>query len=138
MPLMTIAELSELASAAFPDLDMRQSFRFEDVQPESLRMRREVEKRHTRPGGTILGPVLLELVDAAAYFCVIAPTGLDMRVFTTSLTVHFLRRPKVAALIAQARIIKRGRRLSVVEVTVYTEGAEEPVAHATCTYTMGG
>lgn len=55
---------------------------------------------------------------------------------TRNLNVSFLRRPALADLIAEGRIIRRGRRLAVGEATIYSDGARDPVAHVTATYAM--
>jgi len=44
--------------------------------------------------------------------------------------------PITVDLIGEARIMKLGRTLSVGEVTIYSEGMDEPVAHATLTYSL--
>ena len=52
---------------------------------------------------------------------------------TTGLTINFLRRPGAAALLAEARVLRRGR-LPFAEVWIRAEGAEEPCAHVTSTW----
>ena len=37
---------------------------------------------------------------------------------------------------AHAHLMKVGKRLAVGEVTIYSEGADEPVAHADGTYSI--
>jgi acyl-coenzyme A thioesterase PaaI-like protein len=39
-------------------------------------------------------------------------------------------------LLAECRLLKLGRRLAVGEVTIRSDGQEEPVAHATSTYSI--
>ena len=57
---------------------------------------------------------------------------------TTALSINFLRRPEPADVIAEARLLKLGKRLAVGEVTLWSEGSspEEPVAHVTSTYSI--
>ena len=55
---------------------------------------------------------------------------------TTTLNINFLRKPGPADLIAEGRVLKLGRRLAVIEVTIYSAGDAEPVAHATGTYSL--
>ena len=57
---------------------------------------------------------------------------------TTNLSINFLRRPRPAAILADCRMIKVGRRLAYGEVFLFAEGAEEdgPVAHVTSTYSI--
>ena len=37
---------------------------------------------------------------------------------------------------AEARILKLGKRLAVMEVNLYSDGSDEPVAHVTSTYSI--
>jgi acyl-coenzyme A thioesterase PaaI-like protein len=55
---------------------------------------------------------------------------------TSNLNTTFMRRPKPAAVIAEARLIRCGKRLAYGEVTMFSEGDQEPVAHATGTYAL--
>ena len=89
-----------------------------------------------RPGGTVSGPAMFALADVAAYAAVLAHIGPVALAVTTSLNINFLRKPAPADLIAVGRLLKLGKRLAVGEVTLFSEGQEEPVAHATVTYSI--
>ena len=93
-----------------------------------------------RPGGTLSGPTMMALADAAMFAAILARLGrLEMAV-TTNLNINFLRRPGPCDLVAEASILKLGKRLAVLEVAVfsYTGDAEaaDPVAHVTGTYSL--
>jgi len=47
-----------------------------------------------------------------------------------------LRRPAPRDLISDCRLLKLGNRLAVGEVSIFSEGEEEPVAHVTGTYSI--
>ena len=49
---------------------------------------------------------------------------------------HFLRKPSPGELVARGRMLKQGSRLVVTEVTVHVGPEDEPVAHATVTYSV--
>jgi acyl-coenzyme A thioesterase PaaI-like protein len=53
---------------------------------------------------------------------------------TAGITMQFLRRPHPAALVGEGRLLKLGRRLSVTDVLLYSDGIGDPVAQATVTY----
>ena len=53
---------------------------------------------------------------------------------TTSLNTNFLRKPSESDRIAEGEIIKLGKRLAVMEVSIFSQ--EEIVAHATGTYSI--
>jgi len=106
----------------------------EAAQPGSLRVRMPIGEQHLRPGGTVSGPSMMMLVDCSTYLCILAVIGPVALAVTTSLTINFLRRPLPADLIAEAALLKLGRRLAVAEVRIFSDGQPEPVAHATLTY----
>ncbi len=55
---------------------------------------------------------------------------------TTSLNINFLRRPGRADVVAEARILKLGKRLAVGEVNLASAGSGDIVAHVTATYSI--
>jgi uncharacterized protein (TIGR00369 family) len=89
-----------------------------------------------RPGGTIAGPFTMALADAAMYAVVLSAIGEVQLAVTTSLNVNFLHRPRPADLLAEGRLLKAGKRLVICEVTVHSEGHDDPVAHVTGTYSI--
>lgn len=89
-----------------------------------------------RPGGTISGPAQFGLADVTLYGCVLSRLGRVDLAVTTSMTINFLRRPAPAALVAEGRLLKLGKRLAYGEVLLFSEGGDEPVAHATGSYSI--
>ena len=56
---------------------------------------------------------------------------------TTSLTINFLRKPSAERdIIGVCRLLKVGRSLIVGEVSLYSEGDPQPVAHVVGTYSV--
>jgi len=89
-----------------------------------------------RPGGTVAGPALFALADVALYAAVLTRIGPVELAVTTSMTINFLRKPAPRPVIAEARLLKLGRRLAYGEVLLVSEGETAPVAHATGTYSI--
>ena len=87
-----------------------------------------------RPGGTIAGPFMMMLADVCMFAVVLSLLGEIKLAVTTSLNINFLRKPSECDLVAKGSIIKLGKRLAVVEVSIYSE--EDIVAHATGTYSI--
>ncbi|MGB0695639.1 MAG: PaaI family thioesterase [Rhodospirillaceae bacterium] len=98
-----------------------------------------------RPGGTVSGPAMMALADVAMYGAVLSRIGLVPLAVTTDLTTHFLRKPEPGPLWARARILKGGKRLTVLAVDVLSKDAgseaDQPgqsdqalVAHMSGTY----
>jgi uncharacterized protein (TIGR00369 family) len=101
-----------------------------------VRIRRAFHQDHLRPGGTVSGPTMMELADFAMYVAVFSAIGNQPLAVTTNLNINFLRKPGAADLIADAKLMKVGKRLAVGEVTLYSAGSDEPVAHVTATYSI--
>ncbi len=93
-------------------------------------------RRSLRPGGTVSGPTMMELADFAMYVAVFSAIGPQPLAVTTNLNINFLRKPAAADLIADAKLMKVGKRLAVGEVIIRSEGQDEPVAHVTSTYSI--
>ncbi len=135
MPVMTAEELEAFLYSHFPDMEDR-AFRVEKVDDGLAQVRLLYHERHLRPGGTISGPALMTLADTSMYIAVLAMIGPVALAVTTNLNINFLRKPAQADVIAEARLLKLGKRLAVGEVTMYSEGENDPVAHATVTYSI--
>ena len=99
-------------------------------------MRLPFHESMLRPGGTVSGPTMMALADATMYAVVLSAIGIVKLAVTTSFNINFLYRPSPADLMAEGRLMKLGKRLAVIEVTLHSEGHDEPVAHATGTYSI--
>jgi acyl-coenzyme A thioesterase PaaI-like protein len=90
-----------------------------------------------RPGGTVSGPVLMMVADVALYVAILGKIGIVPLAVTTSLTINFLRKPAASrSIVGVCKLMKVGRSLAVGEVWLYSEGADEPVAHVVGTYSI--
>ncbi len=89
-----------------------------------------------RPGGTISGPVLMGLADFAMYGAVLSMIGPVELAVTINLNINFLRRPPPGDILAEARVLKLGKRLAVGEVGLRRDADDDLVAHVTCTYSI--
>ena len=135
--VMTAEAIGELLHEVFP-----QAFypgcglTIERVAYGDIRVRRHFNEDQLRPGGTVSGPTMMELADFAMYVAVFSAVGPQPLAVTTNLNINFLRKPAGADLIADARLMKVGKRLAVGEVTIFSEGSGDPVAHVTSTYSI--
>lgn len=135
MPKMNIEELEAFFANHFPQIDS-QRFKIEEIKDGSLRARLLYDDLHLRPGGTISGPALMALADSAMYSLLLAAIGPVPLAVTTNLNINFLRKPAPVDVIVKAEMLKLGRRLAVGSVTMFSDGDDEPVAHATVTYSI--
>ena len=135
--VMSAAEVEKLLEREFSQVMSRGSaIVIEDAWHGGCRVRRAFSEKSLRPGGTISGPTMMGLTDFAMYVAILASIGPVPLAVTTSLNINFLRKPEQRDLVAEARLIKLGKRLAVGEVEIYSDGNDEMVAHATATYSI--
>jgi acyl-coenzyme A thioesterase PaaI-like protein len=70
------------------------------------------------------------------YVAVLSAIGWVPLAVTTNLTINFLKKPAARDLLAQARLIKLGKRLAVGEIAIHSDGEDDLVAHVTSTYSI--
>lgn len=133
-PCLTIAEIRTFLAEVFPQIDGRMVV--EEVGPARARLRYKVRETDLRPGGTVSGPSMFAAVDCAYYVVTLAHIGREALTVTTSCNINFMRKPAPVDLIAEARILKLGRSLSVGDVLLYSDGMDAPVAQASLTYAI--
>ncbi len=106
----------------------------ESIEEGKAVMKLPYHQKSIRPGGTISGPHMMMLSDACMYAVVLSMLGEVKLAVTTSFNINFLRKPHQTDLLAVGTIIKMGKRLAVIEVSVYSD--EDIVSHATGTYSI--
>ena len=135
MVRMSAEELDAFLHRAFPQMDENR-YRVEEVHERFARVRMSFHEGHLRPGGTVSGPSLMALADTAMYVAILAVIGEVPLAVTTNLSINFMRRPRAADVLADARVLKLGKRLAVGDVALFSDGDPEMVAHATLTYSL--
>jgi len=135
--MMTVEELERFFLAEFPQVFHAESgLAIEAVWEGGCRVRQAFRQRSVRPGGTISGPTMMALADFAMYVAVLAAIGPVPLAVTINLNINFLRKAAPRDLLAEARLLKLGKRLATGEVTICSQGETEPVAHVTSTYSI--
>jgi len=79
------------------------------------------------------GPIVLGFADTAMYGCIVGTFGGKVLGIVQTMTMNFLRPAKEADLIAQVKILRRGKRSIYLETFLFSDGDTEPVAHVTAT-----
>jgi acyl-coenzyme A thioesterase PaaI-like protein len=126
-------DIAAFLAEAFPQTRCR----VREVVPMGATVVHAVGPGELRPGGTVSGPVMMTVADVALYVAILGEIGIVPLTVTTSLNVNFLRKPRADAdVIGVCRLLKLGKRLAVGEVTLYSEGSDDPVAHAVGTYAI--
>ncbi len=131
--MATLTEIRQFLATSFP----QSRGIVEQVGERSATVRQPVGFDELRPGGTVAGPVMMAAADLTLYVAILAAIGIVPLAVTTNLTINFLRRPAADRdIIAVCRLLKVGRTLAVGEVSLYSEGDPDCVAHAVGTYSI--
>ena len=127
------AELQVFMAAEFP----QNRCTIEAVGNGSATLRYAIGTDDLRPGGTVAGPVLMMVADVALYIAILGEIGIVPLAVTTSLNINFLRKPAAgASIVGVCKLLKVGKLLAVGEVSLYSEGGVDMVAHAVGTYAI--
>ncbi|RIZ50053.1 thioesterase [Pseudomonas aeruginosa] len=133
---MNAAQVQALIRMGLPmaeDID----FRVERLDERHALARIPFHDKLVRPGGTLSGPTIMALADAAMYAVILGRLGAVEMAVTSNLNINFLSKPRPEDLLAEASIFKLGRRQVVCEVGVFSQSREEDlVAHVTGTYAL--
>ena len=136
MAELTADPVQALIRAGVPmaeDIDLR----IERLDSDLAVARVPFHGKLVRPGGTLSGPTIMALADAAMYAVVLGRLGRVEMAVTANLNINFLSKPAALDLLAEARILRLSKRQAVCEVQLYSQGEEgELVAHVTGTYAL--
>ena len=136
---LSVAEFQRISAERMPFAELL-GFEIQSLSAAQAVMRAAHRDDFLRPGGSVAGPIMMGLADAAFYAVILANIGPVELAVTTNLSINFLRKPPPGDILAVARIMKLGKRLAVCEATLRSEaegyGAERPVAHVTATYSI--
>ncbi len=134
-PVMTVDELNAFIQVEFPQA--HGDFKVESVATNAVTARLIVQEKHLRPGGTVSGPSMFGLADVSIYFATLAMIGPEALAVTTNISMDFMNKPVADRdLICEARLLKLGKRLSVGDCLIHSEGSNVPVARASMTYSI--
>ncbi|KAA5607295.1 PaaI family thioesterase [Roseospira marina] len=111
--------------------------RTEAIEQGYGRLRMAFNPDLVRPGGTVAGPAMMALADIAMYAVVLSLLGPVELAVTTNLSINFLRKPEPGDIVAEARSLKGGKRLIVVEVELYAEDPDSADGRALVAHTVG-
>lgn len=136
-PKISVAQFNQLCEEQLP-FAKAMGLELEQITATGVIMRAHYSEQFLRPGGTVSGPVMMALADAAMYALVLSRIGQVELAVTTNLSINFLRKPLPGDLMADARMLKLGKRLAVGEVHLFSDGqsVSESVAHVTTTYSI--
>ena len=134
---MTVAELEEFLRVEFPQSFGSGDTSIESADGASCLLRQRYNEGMLRPGGTVSGPTLMALADCAMYVVLLSAIGPVGLAVTTNLNINFLRKGQAGQdILAEARLLKLGKRLAVGEVNLLSGTSPDPIAHVTSTYSI--
>ena len=134
-PVLAADEVEAFLHEVFPEVQSY-GFKVQEIQAGRVTVAMDASEKHLRPGGTVSGPTMFTLADCTAYILILSHIGKIALAVTTNLNINFLAKPEPGVLTAEAKMLKLGKRLAVCEITLYSAGKDEPVAHATATYSI--
>jgi uncharacterized protein (TIGR00369 family) len=134
-PLVTAAEFNRLIGA-YPWFGRWAGAQAVEITRGGAKVRVAVRPEFLRHGDTVSGPIVMAVADIAMYAATMGVAEAGERAVTADMTMHFLRRPSGAALIAEARIVRQGQRMIVCAVDVFVEGEAESVCHCVGSYAV--
>ena len=106
----------------------------EEADDGRARVRMRAGSSHLNAAGNVHGGAIATLMDAAMGSAVYSTATTDEpTIATIEMTVTYLEPGQTGELVADARVIKRGRRVTIVEAEAHQDG--EMVAHAISTFT---
>ncbi len=106
----------------------------EAASPERALVRLNPFAQALRPGNIVSGPVMFAAADVAAYALILARTG-DIAAVTIDLDMNFLRPATGLPLLAEAAVLRAGRRVFLCEVRISAPEPGSPaLAHALARY----
>ncbi len=133
---MDAAALDAFLDAAFPGSSNDRRGTVTHAAPGEVRLELASRDHHLRPGGLVSGPTQMALADTAAYAMVLAHIGPVAMAVTSALSYHFLRPCLPGTIAAEARLLRLGKRLAVVEVRLFSGDDPRPAGQATVTYAI--
>ena len=135
---MSVPELEQFLRREFPQaFGAGSTIKIERADGVSCLVRERFGERMLRPGGTVSGPTLMALADCAMYVVLLSAIGPVGLAVTTNLNINFLRKGAPGQdVLAEAKLLKLGKRLAVGEVSLFSGTSPDPIAHVTATYSI--
>ena len=133
------ASLAEIEEFFEKELPFFSEFNFEiESADEGAGVARFVyHEKWTRPYQIVNGGTLMTLADVAVYLAIFGRLGIIPLAVTNELKMNFLRPAIGGDVLAQAQLIKVGRRVVYGSVDVFMDGEPDRlVAHATSSYVL--
>jgi acyl-CoA thioesterase len=110
-------------------------FELEAATPGHAVLRMRVRRRHRQVHGVVHGGILASLADTAAGMATYTVVPRRTRLATVEMNINYLEAVERGDLLAEARVLRRGRYLAVAECEV-RDGDRGLVAKALLTFSV--
>jgi uncharacterized protein (TIGR00369 family) len=111
-------------------------FRLEDAAVGRAKLRMKVQPRHMQIHGVVHGGVLASLADTAGGLALYLGLPRGSRAATVEMKINFLEPVHGGAVFAEAKILRQGKYLAVVECDL-TDDHQRMVGKALMTFSIG-
>jgi acyl-coenzyme A thioesterase PaaI-like protein len=129
-------ELAAFLDEVFPAAMRPNLGELVSVAPGRVRMTLQPASLMMRPGGIVSGPILMGVIDFAAYAVVLAHIGPVEMAVTSTLSVSFLRPCRLEPVFVDAHLIKLGRRFASIDARLWQSSEDRLVAQAIVGYAL--
>ena len=119
MPLTPEQEETIRQKFAINHFPRHLGFEIDLIEPGRARLSVEVRQELLQLAGVMHGGAIASLADTAVAFAVLSVYANDTRFTTVELKINYLSPIKGGRAVAEARIIRDGRRIVVAECDVY-------------------
>lgn len=117
-------------------LAVHMNIRAEHIRKGAARLVMPYGPHLARPVETVSGPAMMTLADVSLWAAVLSMAGPVEMVVTTNLNMNFLKKAGAVDIVAEARVMKMGRRLAVAAVELVAADTDDLIAHATASYAI--
>lgn len=132
---MTGAQVEQLIQMGFAS--KKPLLHIEEARWGRVRIRMPFGNWMLRPGNVVSGPALFTAADTAMYALILTHIGPELMAVTANLNLNFLNKAQPGDVLAEAELLKLGRKLAVMDVRLFTSAAPDVlVAQASGSYAL--
>ncbi len=120
------ALIESFKSGKFPQPPVAKlvDFRIVELDEGTARMEMDADERHWNPMGTLHGGVICDIADAAMGMAFATTLDAGQSFTTIELKMNFLRPVIKSHLVANGKVISRGRTIGLVECEITNEAGK--------------
>lgn len=138
MPLTIAAAETILADRCAPWIRDNLGLVIEAVGEGCSRLRLPPGEHLLTSAGVMSAQAVTTLADMTMIVAVASAFGECRAMTPVNHTISFMRATGAVDVIAEGRLLKRGRNLVFGEVTIYAADSDQPIAHATSVHALLG